>query len=111
MAHSAALLGLPMGRVNVNGGAVALGHPIGAAGARVVVTAVCELIRRETGRAAVALCGGGGAGCPAPRTLMLGQDYGWQRTVQTTEPTSTRKLASSSGSGTDTRLPPEAISG
>lgn len=62
VAHSAALLGLPMGRVNVNGGAVALGHPIGASGARVVVTAVYELIRRETGRAAVALCGGGGQG-------------------------------------------------
>lgn len=60
--HSAALLGLPMDRVNVNGGAIALGHPIGASGARLVVTAVHELVRRETGRAAVALCGGGGQG-------------------------------------------------
>jgi acetyl-CoA C-acetyltransferase len=60
--HSAALLGLPPERVNVNGGALALGHPIGASGARLVVTAVHELIRRQTGRAAVALCGGGGQG-------------------------------------------------
>lgn len=60
--HSAELLGLKAQRVNVNGGALALGHPIGASGARILVTAVHELIRRETGRAAVALCGGGGQG-------------------------------------------------
>lgn len=60
--HSAAQLGLTMDKVNVNGGAVALGHPIGASGARVVVTAVHELMRRGTGKAAVALCGGGGQG-------------------------------------------------
>lgn len=60
--HSAALLGLAMDKVNVNGGAIALGHPIGASGARVVVTAVHELMRRGTGKAAVALCGGGGQG-------------------------------------------------
>jgi acetyl-CoA C-acetyltransferase len=61
-AHSADLLGVPMDRVNVNGGAIAIGHPIGASGARVVVTAVHELLRRGSGRAAVALCGGGGQG-------------------------------------------------
>ncbi|MFJ5692819.1 acetyl-CoA C-acetyltransferase [Arthrobacter sp. NPDC093125] len=60
--HSAAQLGLGMDRVNVNGGAIALGHPIGASGARVVVSAVHELLRRGTGKAAVALCGGGGQG-------------------------------------------------
>lgn len=60
--HSAALLGLPAERVNANGGALALGHPIGASGARLVVTAVHELFRRQTGKAAVALCGGGGQG-------------------------------------------------
>ncbi|MET3934762.1 acetyl-CoA C-acetyltransferase [Arthrobacter sp. OAP107] len=60
--HSAALLGLTPERVNVNGGALALGHPIGASGARLVVTAVHELVRRQTGKAAVALCGGGGQG-------------------------------------------------
>ncbi|WP_433876958.1 acetyl-CoA C-acyltransferase [Sinomonas atrocyanea] len=61
-AHSAALLGVPMDHVNVHGGAIAIGHPIGASGARVVVTAVHELLRRGSGRAAVALCGGGGQG-------------------------------------------------
>lgn len=60
--HSAAQLGLTMEKVNVNGGAVALGHPIGASGARVVVSAVHELVRRGTGKAVVALCGGGGQG-------------------------------------------------
>jgi acetyl-CoA C-acetyltransferase len=60
--HSAAQLGIDMDRVNVNGGAVALGHPIGASGARVVVAAAYELQRRGTGKAAVALCGGGGQG-------------------------------------------------
>jgi acetyl-CoA C-acetyltransferase len=60
--HSGELLGLPVDRINIHGGAIAIGHPIGASGARLVVTAVRELIRRETGRAAVALCGGGGQG-------------------------------------------------
>lgn len=60
--HSAAQLGIGMERVNVNGGAIALGHPIGASGARVVVAAAYELQRRRSGKAAVALCGGGGQG-------------------------------------------------
>lgn len=60
--HSAAQLGIGMDRVNVNGGAIALGHPIGASGARVVVSALYELHRRGGGKAAVALCGGGGQG-------------------------------------------------
>lgn len=60
--HSAAQLGIGMDRVNINGGAIALGHPIGASGARVVVAAVHELQRRGVGKAAVALCGGGGQG-------------------------------------------------
>ncbi|MGO4188602.1 acetyl-CoA C-acyltransferase [Pseudarthrobacter sp. TAF60_1] len=60
--HSAAQLGLGLDKVNINGGAIALGHPIGASGARVVVSAVHELLRRGTGKAAVALCGGGGQG-------------------------------------------------
>jgi acetyl-CoA C-acetyltransferase len=60
--HSAAQLGIGMDRVNVNGGAIALGHPIGASGARVVVAAAYELQRRGSGKAAVALCGGGGQG-------------------------------------------------
>jgi acetyl-CoA C-acetyltransferase len=60
--HSAARLGIGMDSVNVHGGAIALGHPIGASGARVVVAAAYELQRRGTGKAAVALCGGGGQG-------------------------------------------------
>ncbi len=49
-------------KVNVNGGAVALGHPIGATGARLTVTLLNELKRRGGGTGAVALCGGGGQG-------------------------------------------------
>ncbi|MDR7166205.1 acetyl-CoA C-acetyltransferase [Pseudarthrobacter oxydans] len=62
VSHSGALLGVPDDRINIHGGAIGIGHPIGASGARLVVTAVHELIRREAGRAAVALCGGGGQG-------------------------------------------------
>ncbi len=53
-------LGLPPDRVNVNGGAVALGHPIGATGARILVTLVHEMLRRESRRGVAALCLGGG---------------------------------------------------
>jgi len=59
---SAQLLGISPDRVNVNGGAVALGHPIGASGARLVTTLVAELQRRGGGIGAAALCGGGGQG-------------------------------------------------
>ena len=55
-------LGLDEGIVNVNGGAVALGHPIGASGARVVLTLAMELRRRGGGLGVAALCGGGGQG-------------------------------------------------
>ncbi|WP_345763335.1 acetyl-CoA C-acetyltransferase [Diaminobutyricibacter sp. McL0608] len=60
--QSMADLGLDHDRVNIHGGAIALGHPIGASGARLVVHAAHELNRRGSGRAAVALCGGGGQG-------------------------------------------------
>jgi acetyl-CoA C-acetyltransferase len=53
-------LGLDASRVNVNGGAVALGHPIGASGARVLVTLIYEMIRRDAHRGVAALCLGGG---------------------------------------------------
>jgi acetyl-CoA C-acetyltransferase len=49
-----------MNKVNVNGGAVALGHPIGASGARVLVTLLYELIRRNARKGIAALCLGGG---------------------------------------------------
>ena len=48
--------------VNVNGGAIALGHPIGASGARLVLHLALELGRRGGGIGAAALCGGGGQG-------------------------------------------------
>ncbi len=53
-------LGLDLERVNVNGGAVAIGHPIGASGARVLVTLIHEMIRRDVHRGVAALCLGGG---------------------------------------------------
>ncbi|MBI2682582.1 MAG: acetyl-CoA C-acetyltransferase [Acidobacteriales bacterium] len=53
-------LGLDMNKVNVNGGAVALGHPIGASGARVLVTLLYEMIRRDVHKGIAALCLGGG---------------------------------------------------
>jgi len=53
-------LGLDINKVNVNGGAVAIGHPIGASGARVLVTLIYEMIRRDVHRGIAALCLGGG---------------------------------------------------
>jgi acetyl-CoA C-acetyltransferase len=53
-------LGLSQEKVNVNGGAVAIGHPIGASGARVLVTLIYEMIRRDVHRGVAALCLGGG---------------------------------------------------
>jgi len=55
-------LGLDPARVNVNGGAIALGHPIGASGARVLVTLLHEMKRRGARRGIAALCIGGGQG-------------------------------------------------
>ena len=55
-------LGLDEAKVNVNGGAIALGHPIGMSGARVVLHLALELKRRGGGTGAAALCGGGGQG-------------------------------------------------
>ena len=55
-------LGWDTARVNVNGGAIALGHPIGASGARILVTLVHELIRRDARKGLATLCIGGGQG-------------------------------------------------
>ncbi len=60
--HSARMLGVTEDLVNVNGGAVALGHPVGASGARLVLTLVHELRRRGARLGGVAICGGGGQG-------------------------------------------------
>ncbi|MBX6386682.1 MAG: acetyl-CoA C-acetyltransferase [Microbispora sp.] len=71
--QSAKELGVSLDKVNVNGGGIALGHPIGASGARIVLTLAHELRRRGGGLGAAGLCGGGGQGdaliirVPAPR--------------------------------------------
>jgi len=59
---SADELGIAEEKINVNGGAIALGHPVGMSGTRLALTALYELRRRGGGTAAVALCGGGGQG-------------------------------------------------
>ena len=55
-------LGIPHDRINVHGGATALGHPIGASGARILMTLVNELHRRGGGLGVAAICSGGGQG-------------------------------------------------
>jgi acetyl-CoA C-acetyltransferase len=60
--HSTELLGADPERVNVNGGAVALGHPIGASGARILATLTHELRRSGGGLGLAAICSGGGQG-------------------------------------------------
>jgi acetyl-CoA C-acetyltransferase len=59
---SAKMLGLDVDKVNVNGGAIAMGHPIGMSGARIALHLALELKRRGGGVGAAALCGGGGQG-------------------------------------------------
>ncbi|MBD8870070.1 acetyl-CoA C-acetyltransferase [Nocardioides donggukensis] len=60
--ESARQLGVDQDRVNVNGGAIAIGHPVGMSGARIVLHLALELRRRGGGTGAAALCGGGGQG-------------------------------------------------
>ena len=60
--ESARQLGVSQDVVNVNGGAIALGHPVGMSGARIVLHLAHELKRRGGGIGAAALCGGGGQG-------------------------------------------------
>jgi len=60
--NSIRMLGIDEERVNVNGGAVAIGHPIGASGARILATLVHELRRRGGGYGCAAICSGGGQG-------------------------------------------------
>jgi acetyl-CoA C-acetyltransferase len=55
-------MGWDTSKVNVNGGAIALGHPIGASGARVLITLLYEMQRREANKGLVTLCIGGGMG-------------------------------------------------
>ena len=60
--HSARILGVNPEIVNVNGGALALGHPVGASGARILATLLYELGRRGGGRGLATICSGGGQG-------------------------------------------------
>ena len=53
---------IPKDRLNVNGGAIALGHPVGSTGARLILSSLKELERRQAKRALVSLCVGGGQG-------------------------------------------------
>ena len=55
-------LNIPEEKLNVNGGAVALGHPIGASGARILITLIYEMIKRDAHRGLATLCIGGGMG-------------------------------------------------
>src|SRR3954466_7177316 len=60
--HSTRMIGIDPEKVNVNGGAIALGHPIGASGARLALALAYELKRRGGGTGVASLCGGGGQG-------------------------------------------------
>ena len=60
--NSMRMLGMDESKVNVNGGAIALGHPIGASGARILMTLANELRRRGGGLGVAAICSGGGQG-------------------------------------------------
>lgn len=55
-------MGWDTSKINVNGGAIAIGHPIGASGARILVTLIHEMIRRDAKKGLAALCIGGGMG-------------------------------------------------
>ena len=55
-------LGVPEEKVNVNGGAIAIGHPIGASGTRILVTLIHEMVKRDVKRGLATLCIGGGMG-------------------------------------------------
>ena len=55
-------LKIPTEKVNVNGGAIALGHPIGASGTRILVTLIHEMIKQNKSKGCAALCIGGGMG-------------------------------------------------
>ena len=56
-------LNFPQGKLNVNGGAIALGHPVGASGCRILVTLLHEMQKRDVKTGLATLCIGGGMGC------------------------------------------------
>ena len=53
---------IPADKLNVNGGAIALGHPVGASGARILVTLLHEMVKRKASKGLASLCVGGGMG-------------------------------------------------
>ena len=55
-------MNIPKEKINVNGGAIALGHPIGASGARIIVTLLHEMSKRDSKKGLATLCIGGGMG-------------------------------------------------
>ena len=55
-------MGWDISKINVNGGAIAIGHPIGASGCRILVTLIHEMIRRDARKGLASLCIGGGMG-------------------------------------------------
>ena len=55
-------LGFDMSKVNVNGGAISIGHPVGASGARIIVTLIHEMMKRDSKYGLATLCIGGGMG-------------------------------------------------
>ena len=55
-------MGWPMEKVNVNGGAIAIGHPIGASGARILISLLFEMMKRDSRYGLATLCVGGGMG-------------------------------------------------
>ena len=58
-------LGFDLEKLNVNGGAIALGHPVGASGCRILVTLLHEMAKRDAKKGLATLCVGGGMGCSA----------------------------------------------
>ena len=58
-------LGFDMDKLNVNGGAIALGHPVGCSGTRILVTLLYEMEKRDAKKGLATLCVGGGMGCAA----------------------------------------------
>ena len=58
-------LGFDLSKLNVNGGAIALGHPVGASGCRILVTLLHEMVKRDAKKGIATLCNGGGMGCTA----------------------------------------------
>ena len=82
--NSIRMLGIDEDKVNVNGGAIALGHPIGASGARVLTTLLYELRRRGGGRGLATLCLGGGGAVALALWLLSGAAQGFMVPLMTT---------------------------